>query len=103
VNDGTLADLVEKRRPIAALNLSPTRWQEYNRLLANAILPPLRNTEERATRAAEIDAFYADLPRRGGAGGKPLGTQSIRHVHALLRRLLNQAVLWGWIGTSPVT
>jgi integrase len=103
VNDGTLADLVEKWRPIAELNLSPTTWQEYNRLLEKRILPQFGKTKVRAIRAADIDAFYADLQRRGGAGGKPLGTQSIRHVHALLRRLLNQAVLWGWIATSPVT
>ena len=103
VNDGTLADLVEKWRPIAELNLSPTTWQEYNRLLEKRILPRFGKTKVRAIRAADIDAFYADLQRRGGAGGKPLGAQSIRHIHALLRRLLNQAVLWGWAATSPVT
>jgi len=102
-SDGTLADLVQKWRPIAELNLSPTTWHEYQRLLEKRILPRFGQTKVRAIRAADIDAFYADLQRRGRAGNGPLGTQSIQHIHALLRRLMNQAVRWGWITTSPVT
>ena len=103
VTDGTLSDLVDKWRPIAQLNLSPTTWREYDRLLEKRILPRFGKTKVRAIRASDIDGFYAELQRRGGAAGEPLGTQSIQHIHALLRRLLNQAVLWGWIPTSPVT
>jgi integrase len=103
VTDGTLADLVQKWRPIAELNLSPTTRREYERLLDKRILPRFGKTKVRAIRAADLDAYYADLQRRGGADGGPLGAQSIRHVHALLRHLLNQAVRWGWIATSPVT
>lgn len=104
VTDSTLADLVQKWRPIAELNLSPTTWREYDRLLEKRILPRFGRTKVRAIRAADIDGFYAELQRQGGGtGGEPLGAQSIQHIHALLRRLLNQAVLWGWIPTSPVT
>jgi integrase len=102
VTDGTLADLVQKWRSIAELNLSPATLQEYERLLDKRILPRFGKTKVRAIRAADIDAFYADLQRTGGASGGQLGAQSIQHVHALLRRLLNQAVRWGWITTSPV-
>ncbi len=101
--DGTLADLVQQWRPIAEVNLSPTTLHEYDRLLEKRILPRFGRTKVRSIRAADIDAFYADLQRRGRADGGPLGAQSIHHVHALLRRLLNQAVRWGWIATSPVT
>ncbi len=101
--DGTLADLVQQWRPIAEVNLSPTTLHEYDRLLEKRILPRFGRTKVRSIRAADIDAFYADLQRRGRADGGSLGAQSIHHVHALLRRLLNQAVRWGWITTSPVT
>jgi integrase len=103
VTDGTLADLVQKWRPIAELNLSPTTRREYERLLDRRILPRFGKTKVRAIRAADLDAFYADLQRRGAADGGPLGAQSIRHVHALLRHLLNQAVRWGWMATSPAS
>ena len=85
------------------MNLSPTTLHEYDRLLEKRILPRFGGTKVRSIRAADIDGFYADLQRRGRADGGPLGAQSIQHVHALLRRLLNQAVRWGWIATSPVT
>ena len=101
--DGTLADLVELWRPIAQVNLSPTTLREYDRLLAKRILPRFGGRKVRSIRAADIDAFYADLQRRGKSDGGPLGAQSIHHVHALLRRLLNLAVRWGWISTSPIT
>jgi integrase len=101
--DGTLADLVQQWRPIAEVNLSPTTLHEYDRLLEKRILPRFGQTKVRSIGASDIDAFYAQLQRRGRAGGGPLGTRSIHHIHALLRSLLNQAVRWGWIATSPVT
>src|SRR5580658_6257308 len=69
VTDGTLAELVEKWRPIAELNLSPTTLREYDRLLEKRILPRFGATKVRAIRAADIDAFYAQLQRRGRADG----------------------------------
>lgn len=72
-------------------------------MLEKRILPRFGATKVRSIRAADIDAFYADLQRRGRADGGPLGAQSIHHIHALLHRLLNQAVRWGWIATSLVT
>ncbi len=101
--DGTLVDLARQWRPFAEVNLSPTTLHEYDRLLEKRILPRFGATKVRSIRAADIDAFYADLRRRGRADGGALGAQSIQHIHALLRRLLNQAVRWGSIATSPVT
>lgn len=101
--DGTFADLVAKWRPIAEVSLSPTTLHEYGRLLDKRLLPRFGRTKVRSIRAADIDAFYAELQRRGPTDGGGLGAQSIRHIHALLRRLMNQAVRWGWIATSPVT
>jgi integrase len=92
-----------KWRPIAEVSLSPTTLHEYERLLDKRLLPRFGTTKVRSIRAADIDAFYAELQRRGRTDGGALGTQSIRHIHALLRRLMNQAVRWGWIATSPVT
>jgi integrase len=101
-SDGTLAELVERWRPIAELNLSPTTLREYERLLEKRILPRFGGTKVRAIRAADIDAYYADLQRQGRATGGALSAQSIHHIHALLRRLLNQAVRWGLIASNPV-
>jgi integrase len=101
--DGTFGDLAQQWLDLSSQALSPTTLHEYERLLDRLILPKFGTTKVRAIRAADLDAFYANLARRGGQGGAPLGAQSIRHVHALIRRLLNQAVKWSWITVNPAT
>ena len=65
------------------------------------ILPKFGATKVRAIRAADPDTFNAFLARRVGLDGDPLGARNIRHVHALIRRLLNQAVKWSWVTVNP--
>ena len=101
VVDGTFRDLAHKWLELSSQTLSPTTLHEYVRLLDRLILPKFGATKVRAIRAADLDTFYAFLARRGGRDGEPLGAQSIRHVHALIRRLLNQAVKWSWISVNP--
>jgi integrase len=99
--DGTFGDLAQQWLDLSSQALSPTTRHEYERLLDRLILPKFGKTKVRAIRASDLDTFYANLARRGGQGGAPLGAQSIRHVHALIRRLLNQAVKWSWITVNP--
>ena len=37
----------------------------------------------------------------GRAGRQPLATATVRQVHAILRRALQQGVKWGWIDANP--
>lgn len=101
--DGTFGDLTQQWLELTTPTLSPTTLREYERLLDRLILPKFGRTKVRAMRAADLDSFYAYLGRRGGQGGTPLGAQSVRHVHALIRRLLNQAVKWNWITVNPAS
>jgi integrase len=101
--DGTFGDLAQQWLELTSPTLSPTTLHEYERLLDRLILPKFGKTKVRAIRAADLDSFYAYLGRRGGQGGAPLGARSIRHVHALIRRLLNQGVKWNWITVNPAT
>jgi integrase len=100
---GTVADLWTRWIELNEDRLSPTTCRGYSALLERHILPEFGNRKVRTLRAAEIDAFYARLSRCGGDGGRPLSPQSVQRVHAVFRRLLNQAVKWGWCGTNPVT
>lgn len=101
--DGTFADLAPRWLELSSPTLSPTTLREYERLLDRHILPRFGGTKVRSIRAVDLDTFYAHLGRRGGHDGSPLSAQSVRHVHALIRRLLNQAVKWNWITTNPAT
>jgi integrase len=100
--DPTFTDLADKWREIGSTSLSRTTRAEYERLLEKRLLPRFGSTKLRAIRPVDIDLYYAEL-YRGSRDAKPLGPQSIQHVHALLRMLLNQAVRWEWIPSNPVS
>jgi integrase len=96
----TMDDLAAKWLELASEALSPSTLREYRRLLEKIILPQFGSTKVRAIRTSDLDTFYAILRRRG-VNGRSLSAQSVHHVHALIRRLLNQALKWGWILTNP--
>jgi integrase len=98
---GRCAHLAARFLELNADRLSPTTVRGYHQILDRYILPALGSTKVRALQPADLDEFYARLLRSGGAGGGPLSAQSVHHVHALLRRLLNQASKWGWCAVSP--
>jgi integrase len=52
-------------------------------------------------RTAQLDRFYGQLREKGGQGGKPLSAATVRQVHAIIRRALQQGIRWGWITTNP--
>jgi integrase len=98
---GTVAELCEKWYEFAVPELSPAVAAEYRRLLDRRILPRWGTTSVRRLRAAELDAWYAQLRRSGGAAGGELAPNSVNRIHSVLRRALGQAVRWGWITTNP--
>ena len=57
--------------------------------------PDLGKLPLRRVTTQRIDAYYASLTRERG-----LSPASIRHVHAVLRGALGQAVRWGWISSN---
>jgi integrase len=95
-----MVDLAAQWLELASDSLSPSTLREYRRLLEKIILPQFGSAKVRAIRPSDLDSFYANLRKRG-VRGRPLSAQSVHHVHALIRRLLNQALKWGWILTNP--
>ncbi len=101
VTDATLRDLATRWLTLAEPTLSPTTLPEYRRIIDRLVLPRLGGVKLRSLRTAQIDTFYSEIHARGGRGGKPLSAMSVQHVHALLRRMLNQGVRWGWLSSNP--
>jgi integrase len=94
VTDGTLRDLAGRWWSMAEPNLSPTTTREYRRLLWRVIVLRLGERKLRSLRASDIDVMYGEL-------SKTLSAQSVQHVHAVLRHVLNQGVKWGWLPSNP--
>ncbi len=52
-------------------------------------------------RPADLDAWYTELRRSGGPGGRALAPNSVKRIHAVMRTALEQGVKWGWLATNP--
>lgn len=101
VTDGTVGELALRWIEASGPGLSPTTLRGYELLLRKAILPRIGDTKLRALRPQTLDRLYAELLQHGGKDGKPLSPRSVHHVHALVRRILNQGVRWGWMPSNP--
>jgi integrase len=98
---GTVGDLCERWYEQAEPNLSPVVVENYRRLLDRHVIPRFGSTPLRRLRTSDLDAWYAELRRHGGRGGRELAPNSVLRIHALLHRALGQAVKWGWLTTNP--
>jgi integrase len=93
---GTFAQLSEKWLELAEGDLSPTTLRRYKNLLSKRILPALGNRPVSDIKTLDLDDLYQGLIRRVG-----LSPSTVRQIHAIIRRALRQAVLWGWISSNP--
>jgi integrase len=94
--DTTVAELLAAWLNWASPRLSPSTRREYDRIVRVHLVPSLGRLPIRRLRPVDIDRMMDDL-RKGG-----LAPRSIRGIHAVLRRALNQAVKWEWIERNPV-
>lgn len=92
----TFAQLSEKWLALAESDLSPTTLRRYKNLLSKRILPALGDRPVSSIKTMELDDLYQGLVRRVG-----LSPATVRQAHAIIRRSLRQAVLWGWISSNP--
>jgi len=99
--DTTVGDLIRQWLDLAKGELSPTTSRGYEWIVATYILPTLGKVALARLRTAQLDRFYAQLREKGGQDGKPLSAATVRQVHAILRRALQQGIRWGWISTNP--
>jgi integrase len=68
----------------------------YELYLRNRVVPAIGGLRLAELRPHHLQTMYAAL----AAGG--LSPQSVRHVHAIVRRAFNRAVDWGLLPVSPV-
>jgi integrase len=99
--DTTVGDLIREWLDLAKPELSPTTARGYEWIVKTYITPTLDKVPLARLRAAQLDRLYAKLRDEGGQDGKPLSAATVRQVHAILRRALQQGVRWGWLATNP--
>jgi len=83
-------------------DLSPKTVRETRGYLDRNLIPSLGDVRLDRLRADQLDAYYyRHLRTRGGRSGQPLAPATIRRIHGILRRALQQGVRWGWLPANP--
>ncbi len=101
IKTGTVGELCERWYANGELGWAPSTAYGYRRILDLRILPRFGTTPLRKLRASEIDAWYAQLRKKGGKGGKQLDADTVKRFHAVLHAALKQGVRWGWLPSNP--
>jgi integrase len=97
----TVGELLETWFEFAAPDFSPKTVKETRGFIDRSLMPALGSKTLARLKPAELDALYRRLLASGGSGGRPLAPATVRRIHGILRRALNQGVKWGWIGINP--
>jgi integrase len=99
----TVGELLDAWFEFAAPDFSPKTVKETRGYIDRSLMPALGTRRLSKLMPADLDAFYRQLLASGGAGGRPLAPGTVRRIHGILRRALNQGVKWGWLGVNPAT
>lgn len=78
-------------------------WTDRRRNLDTYVVPRLGGVPLQDLNAAHLNRLYAELLREGRVVGAGLSPTSVRRIHAMLRKALNDAVRWGHLRTNPAT
>jgi len=98
---GTVGELCDMWWKYSSPNLSPTVAREYRRLIDQRLVPTLGHVKVVDLRTNQLDAWYSELLTSGAVSGQPLSANSVRRVHSVLHRALEQGIAWDWIDHNP--
>jgi len=96
-----LGELCDKWWRYSSPNLAPTVAREYRRLIDRRLVPAIGHVKVVDLRAHQLDACYGELLASGAVSGRPLSANSVRHIHSVLHRALEQGIAWDWIAYNP--
>jgi integrase len=97
----TFGELLDRWMALSAPDWSPSTVQVNRAFVERYIRPALGRRPLRRITVAELDRFYTSLRERGSVTDEPLAPRTVRRVHNIVRRALEQAVRWGWLASNP--
>ena len=95
----TLGEWLEIWLKDYSVNLKPMTQQTYSEQIQNHIKPELGRIKLKDLKTHMIQRFYSSL----ATGEKPLAAKTIKNIHGVLHRALNQAVSNNLIRVNPAT
>jgi len=97
----SVGELLERWFEIAAPSWTPWAVVQHRSVIDRYLKSRIGDVSVRNLRVHDVDRLYADLRQAGGRRGKPLSAATVRRIHAVLRRALQQGLKWGWLTSNP--
>jgi integrase len=93
----TLAEYFDQWHVAAASRLRPKTLDSYRQVFNRYLRATVGDVRLQSLTAMHLDSLYADLLRAGGRDEKPLSPTTVIHVHAVVSKLLSDALRKGVI------
>lgn len=90
------AYLTQTWLPAKRIELRPTTWHGYERIVNRHVLPALGSTMIRRLRPQHIEELY-ESKLRPTNGSRPLAPKTVLEIHVVIRGALNDAVQRGYV------
>ena len=101
----TLREFLEQEwLPAVRIQLAETTMDSYSRNITHHVVPALGGLQLQALNGSNLNAFYADLLESGrlrGTQSPGLKPRTVRYVHTILHKALDDAVKWQRLPLNP--
>lgn len=83
--------------PAVKVRLRPATYDSYRRTIERRVVPRIGGIRLRQLAGDDLNRMYADLLERGGRNEQGLSPRTVRYVHAIVRKALQDAVRWNLV------
>ncbi len=104
-NKVTIAEYLEKwLETYVSTNVRPKTAEGYHSKIRAHIIPELGRIRLQELKPVHLQAFYGKMMESGRVNGQGgLGASTVRHLHRILKKALNDAVRWQLVGRNVCT
>lgn len=88
------------RRWLEGIRVKPTTVANYRTSAESYAIPRIGGVDLRSVTAEHLDVLYRELEREGGRRGRPLAPKTVRRVHTMLRKALQDAAERGYLARN---
>ena len=99
-NKETVAGFLKEWLGVHETKVSARTIDRYRELIAT-VTPHIGKRRLQDLRPLDLERMYSRLLAGGGKKGQPLSAQTVRHVHAVLRKALRDARRWRKLPSAP--
>jgi integrase len=91
------AYLVDRWLPACRVRVRPRTFESYELNVRTHLVPSVGHVRLQALTGDMLNAAYADLLAGGRRDGRGLSPRTVRYLHAIIRRALEDATRWGLV------